>query len=360
MQTNGNVKRANEFLHIPVAKTQGRQLHSIRQLVDLARDAEEGAHAGAWFHLPPELTSSTNIAILSTNLMGLLSSRYEVSKTAYRVGNHNGTGNVDSSTGFAHILERLLTDFGDQMFWNAHHMQPEAMTSAYLRYIQKRASFLLPNQTKMNSSLSTFHASTYFNVYNIVVHVRKGDIMTSSPGSKYFRRMIHDFDVLRLLTRLLALHPDAIFHLCYNKPFSSSVSSSGVLSHRPLDEFRAALPRLVLHEDEQLSTEWPGMVNADILVAARSSYSGLPALFNTKEVWHPLSRHESEKLDLDHDGRLDAFGRTFAYYAGTPPNLMVNCTFISEIVKLYNAPFCRDLWKADLQTPLHVKPPMWT
>ena len=183
--------------------------------------------------------------------------------------------------------------------------------------------------------------------------------MTSTPGSKYFRRLIHDFDVLRLLVRLLSLHPDATVHLCYNKPFSNEFTAAAVLSGQPLDEFRAAVPRLVVHEDEELQTEWPGMAHADILVGARSSYSILPSLFNDKQVWFPLSEQDAASfMTPGHDGKLDP-ANTLAYYAATSPQFQVRCSFISEIVKAKNASSCRDLFKADLRKPMHTKP-IWT
>ena len=351
IETNGNLKRVNEYLNLPVSKPKGSDVRTVEQLLQLIEDARTGKRVDEWFHISREFMSSPRLDLVTDALRESIKSDKVLRRSAFRIADKDGSGIIDHEDEFAALDARVRSDVADRMLWDLHHRE-EHMTSAYLRFARERSSFPLLNET----DAQTFNMSTN-GVTRIVVHVRKGDIIDTSP--KYLRRQIHDFDVLRVVNYVMKQHSNAVVHLCYNKPFESSryKHPSSRLGYTALDEFRAAISHLVLHEDDDLSTEWPRMAHADVLIIARSSYSGLPSMFNSKDVWHPITAEEAKEYAATHDyikGR-DVAGSN-AYFAGTPVTNTVQCSFIGAVVnRTTGVRHCAHL----MHTQQPSEPPSW-
>lgn len=175
---------------------------------------------------------------------------------------------------FEHDREQLM-DYTTALDNKTFRVE-KGLGAEYLRMIRERARFPTPKWD--DEHLWVKNASVYHSPpKRICVHLRKGDVV--QYDKRRFTSLgptggIHDDDVIVLLRSLLQQFPDAVVHLHYNRPFDAT-------------KYVSAFRRIILHIDRPLTFEWPMFVAADILVISRSSYSEIPAFFNTRRVYYP-------------------------------------------------------------------------
>jgi hypothetical protein len=125
---------------------------------------------------------------------------------------------------------------------------------------------------------------------SIAVHIRRGDVL---PGMVPNRYLFNDY-YLQLLNKIKQCCP---MNLIVNI-FSES------RSHESLDVFKdIESVHCDIHLDTPLDTVWEAVINADICIMSRSSFSYVPALYNKNIVlYHPFWHNKQDSwLDTKHE-----------------------------------------------------------
>jgi nucleoside-diphosphate-sugar epimerase len=113
----------------------------------------------------------------------------------------------------------------------------------------------------------------------VAVHIRRGDVNMNNPI-----RYVHNEYFVNLINEIRKIEPNAIINIFSDTSFEKAAYANRGTESESLDVFEEMGCNMYINYD--LFSTWRMMIESDILISSKSSFSWVPAFYNKNLVIH--------------------------------------------------------------------------
>ena len=195
---------------------------------------------------------------------------------------------IDDSEKYSEI-NNIISYYKDEN--NIAFVLPKGRKDGDCEYLSSRSWFL--NKYKAARKLNPIESYFDTSKINVAIHIRRGDLLPGRGFSHLASRMLPDTWYASIINQLYELFGNKISVHIYsegkNKKYFNELGIESNWNYCDMIDYPVDLFQ---HIDEPWYLDLEHMINADILVTAKSGFSHLAAVFNEKGIkltipmWH--------------------------------------------------------------------------